>query len=165
MALFVALALALFFLALIALLVAGRGLPKREHEADIAALEKRLPQTQCGACGFAGCRPYAAAVLRGEADINRCLPGGQETVLDLADLLGREVKPLYRPAGKYGTARLAVIDEAQCIGCAKCIVACPVAAIVGAPKQMHSIIDQDCTGCELCVAPCPVDCISMRARP
>ena len=117
-----------------------------------------LPQTQCGQCGYAGCRPYAAAIAEGQADINRCPPGGEATVLALADLLGRDPKPLE---GEVKEKSLAVIDEQTCIGCTLCIQACPVDAILGAAKQMHTVIAEQCTGCELCIAPCPVDCIVM----
>ncbi len=120
-----------------------------------------LPQTQCGQCGFPGCKPYAEAIAKGEADINLCPPGGADGVKRLAELLGVEAKPLgagLEPKPKS----VAVIDENICIGCTLCIQACPVDAIVGAAKQMHVIVASQCTGCELCVAPCPVDCISMQ---
>jgi len=117
-----------------------------------------LPQTQCGQCSYPGCRPYAEAIAAGEADINRCPPGGEATVLALADLLGRDPKPLEAEAKEKA---IAVIDEQTCIGCTLCIQACPVDAIVGAAKQMHTVIEQECTGCELCLEPCPVDCIEM----
>ena len=119
-----------------------------------------LPQTQCGQCGFPGCKPYAGAIAAGEAEINKCPPGGEEGIHKLADLLGRE----FIPFGEGATPKaksVAFIDENTCIGCTLCIQACPVDAIVGAAKQMHTIIAQECTGCELCIAPCPVDCISM----
>ncbi len=128
---------------------------------DIDKLDQLLPQTQCGDCGYNGCRPYAEAIVNNMEDINRCLPGGMQTVQLLSAHTGRCVKPLYRDSQKQETIRLAVIDEAVCIGCVKCIKACPVEAILGAPKVMHSVINKYCTGCELCVAPCPVDCISM----
>ena len=134
------------------------------RQADIDTIEKLLPQTQCGDCGFDGCRPYATALVNHETDINRCLPGGMDTVTTLATALGKTVKPLYKNSDKYNLPAVALIDESQCIGCVKCIAACPVDAIVGAPKQMHSIIDMYCTGCELCIPPCPVDCISMINR-
>ena len=119
-----------------------------------------LPQTQCGQCGYPGCRPYAEAIAKGEADINLCPPGGEEGIRKLADLLGVEFKPFGEGAAPKGKA-VAFIDEQICIGCTLCIQACPVDAIAGAAKQMHTIITSECTGCELCVAPCPVDCISM----
>jgi len=122
-----------------------------------------LPQTQCGKCNYPGCRPYAEAIVRGEADINQCPPGGTETIKVLANLLGRQVKPLNPENGLEKEAQLALIDESLCIGCVKCINACPVDAILGAAKQMHSVLVEECTGCELCIAPCPVDCISMQA--
>lgn len=120
-----------------------------------------LPQTQCGKCGHPGCRPYANAIVKGDA-INRCPPGGQRTADALALLLGKPSQPLAQPAE---SPLLAVIDEDICIGCTKCIKACPVDAILGAPKQMHSVLRDECTGCELCIAPCPVDCISMQPHP
>jgi electron transport complex protein RnfB len=121
-----------------------------------------LPQTQCGQCGFPGCRPYAEAIASGQADINQCPPGGETTIKNLADLLGVEPKPLNAENGSEKEVPLvAVIDEAVCIGCTKCIQACPVDAILGAAKQMHTVITDECTGCELCLAPCPVDCIDM----
>jgi H+/Na+-translocating ferredoxin:NAD+ oxidoreductase subunit B len=128
---------------------------------DIDVINRLLPQTQCGDCGFNGCRPYAEALVKNEVYINHCLPGGNETIKALADFLGKETKPLYKLSTKYEQERIALIDEEICIGCVKCINACPVDAILGAPKQMHSVINQYCTGCELCIAPCPVDCISM----
>lgn len=125
---------------------------------DIDAI---LPQTQCTKCGFPGCRPYAEAIAAGEADIDRCPPGGEDGVRRLATLLGRPAKPLDPRYGESLPPRVAVIDEAACIGCTKCIVACPVDAIVGASKLMHTVLAAWCTGCELCVPPCPVDCIAL----
>jgi electron transport complex protein RnfB len=121
-----------------------------------------LPQTQCGQCGFPGCRPYAEAIARGEADINQCPPGGEAGIRALAELLGREPKPLDAEHGSEKPKLLAYIREAECIGCTKCIQACPVDAIVGAPKLMHTVVADLCTGCELCLPPCPVDCIDLR---
>jgi len=120
-----------------------------------------LPQTQCGQCGFAGCRPYAEAIANGEADINQCPPGGEEGVKKLAELLGVEPKPLDEAHGTPKPKSVAFIDEQACIGCTLCIQACPVDAISGAAKQIHTVIAAECTGCELCLPPCPVDCISM----
>jgi electron transport complex protein RnfB len=120
-----------------------------------------LPQTQCGQCGFPGCRPYAEAIAKGEAEINLCPPGGEEGVKKLADLLGVDPKPLDEAHGTPKPKSVAFIDENTCIGCTLCIQACPVDAICGAAKQMHTIIASECTGCELCLPPCPVDCISM----
>ncbi len=128
---------------------------------DIDAL---LPQTQCTRCGYPGCRPYAEAIARGEAAINQCPPGGAATIGALARLLGRAVLPLNPDNGLEGPALVAVIDEAACIGCAKCLPPCPVDAILGAQKLMHTVVSALCTGCELCVAPCPVDCIRMVPR-
>lgn len=134
---------------------------QQTQDNDIDKIERLLPQTQCGDCGFNGCRPYAEAITNRVADINRCLPGGMETIRSLSARTGLSVKPLYKKTNKYDEPRVAFIHEEQCIGCVKCITACPVDAIVGAPKQMHSVINVYCTGCELCIAPCPVDCISM----
>jgi electron transport complex protein RnfB len=120
-----------------------------------------LPQTQCGQCGYPGCKPYAAAIAAGDADINQCPPGGEDGVKKLAELLGLEGKPLDAAHGVPKPKSVAVIDEPTCIGCTLCIQACPVDAIVGAAKQMHTIIASECTGCELCLPPCPVDCIAM----
>jgi electron transport complex protein RnfB len=124
-----------------------------------------LPQTQCTKCGFEGCKPYAKAIARGEADINQCPPGGQAGIAKLAALLGREVKALNPANGEEGPRRIAFIDEQRCIGCTLCIKACPVDAIVGASKHMHAVIPALCTGCDLCLPPCPVDCIDMRVVP
>jgi len=120
-----------------------------------------LPQTQCGQCTFPGCKPYAAAIEAGKADINQCPPGGEATIQALANLLGVEAKPLNPENGAEEEATVAVIDEATCIGCTLCIQACPVDAILGAAKQMHTVIASECTGCDLCLEPCPVDCIDM----
>lgn len=127
------------------------------------ALDALLPQTQCGLCGYAGCLPYAEAMASGAADINRCPPGGVAVIDDLAHLLGLAPKPLDANCGTTKTPAVAVIDEAWCIGCKLCIQACPVDAIAGAAKVMHTVIAAQCTGCELCIPPCPVDCIQMVA--
>ena len=124
-------------------------------------LDALLPQTQCTKCGYDGCRPYARAMAAGEADIDQCPPGGDATIAALALTLGRRVKPLNPANGPYRAPQVAVIDEATCIGCTKCIQACPVDAIVGASKRMHTVIASWCTGCELCIPPCPVDCIAL----
>jgi Na+-translocating ferredoxin:NAD+ oxidoreductase subunit B len=126
-----------------------------------AVLNRALPQTQCTRCGYPSCRDYAVAMASGEADINQCPPGGQTGVERLAQLTGQLARPLNPEHGQEGPRQLAVIDEAWCIGCTLCLDACPVDAIVGAPKLMHTVIQAQCTGCELCVAPCPVDCISL----
>jgi Na+-translocating ferredoxin:NAD+ oxidoreductase subunit B len=123
-----------------------------------------LPQTQCTRCGYHGCRPYAEALISGAADINQCPPGGAATIAALAALLGRAPLALNPACGAEGPPLVAQIDEAVCIGCAKCLPPCPVDAIVGAQKQMHTVLAALCTGCELCVAPCPVDCIRMLPR-
>jgi len=127
----------------------------------VDAIDALLPQTQCTKCGYAGCRPYAEAIADGGADINQCPPGGIEGIANLAALLHREVKPLNPSNGVEQAPVVALIDETWCIGCTLCIQACPVDAIVGAPKQMHVVLLEQCTGCELCVPPCPVDCIRM----
>jgi electron transport complex protein RnfB len=120
-----------------------------------------LPQTQCGQCGYPGCRPYAEAIVDGAA-INKCPPGGEAGIQALADLLDMEPIPLDEEHGEEkATVAVAYIREAECIGCTKCIQACPVDAILGAAKQMHTVIVSECTGCDLCVEPCPVDCIDM----
>ena len=124
-----------------------------------------LPQTQCGQCSFQGCRPYAEAIASRAADINQCPPGGDEGIRDLADLLGMSAKPLNTKFGVHKPPSVAFIIEEDCIGCIKCIAACPVDAIVGAAKFMHTVIAAECTGCELCIAPCPVDCIIMQPTP
>ena len=133
---------------------------KVEGDPVVDQIDAILPQTQCGQCGFPGCRPYAEAIARGEADINQCPPGGEQVIVALADLLGREPKPLNEEHGEAKNKKtVVVIDEQLCIGCTLCIQACPVDAIIGAPKQMHTIIKDECTGCNLCIPPCPVDCI------
>jgi electron transport complex protein RnfB len=127
-------------------------------------IEDLLPQTQCTKCGYPACRPYAEAIASGEADINRCPPGGMEGVARLSRLTGRPVIPINPANGVERPRPVAYIDENLCIGCTLCIQACPVDAILGAAKQMHTILPSLCTGCDLCVAPCPVDCISMVPR-
>ncbi|MEJ2478597.1 MAG: electron transport complex subunit RsxB [Acidihalobacter sp.] len=125
-------------------------------------IDALLPQTQCGQCDYNGCRPYAEAIASGEADINQCPPGGEEGIRALARLLGRTPKPLNTRHGEHKERAVARIDETVCIGCTLCIQACPVDAILGAAKLMHTVIEDECTGCELCLPPCPVDCISME---
>lgn len=132
-------------------------LPNPHTLAD--AIEDLLPQTQCTKCGYAACRPYAEAIANGSADINQCPPGGVEGIARLANLLERKVIALNPVNGFERPRPVAFIDEALCIGCTLCIQACPVDAIIGAAKQMHTILPELCTGCDLCVAPCPVDCI------
>ena len=135
----------------------------QSKDSFVETLNQLLPQTQCGRCTFAGCRPYAAALAAGEADINQCPPGGQATAHALARVLMRTPKDVDE---RFGVMPLkptaAFIDEAACIGCTKCIQACPVDAIVGAARYMHTVLADQCTGCELCIPPCPVDCIEMR---
>ena len=124
-------------------------------------IEDLLPQTQCTKCGYPACRPYAEAIAEGSADYNQCPPGGVDGVARLAALLGKPVIPINPVHGTERERPVAVIDEAACIGCTLCIQACPVDAIVGAAKLMHTVVASLCTGCDLCVAPCPVDCIAM----
>jgi H+/Na+-translocating ferredoxin:NAD+ oxidoreductase subunit B len=133
---------------------------KVEGDPIVDQIDSILPQTQCGQCTYAGCRPYAEAIASGEADINQCPPGGETVIVALADLLGVEAKPLNAEHGvvKQG-ATVVRIDEQVCIGCTLCIQACPVDAILGAAKHMHTVISSECTGCDLCIPPCPVDCI------
>jgi electron transport complex protein RnfB len=136
--------------------------PMPAIEASLAdAIDRLLPQTQCTKCGYPACRPYAAAIARGEADIDRCPPGGDAGIQRLAALLSRSPKPLDPAHGREQPRAAALIREEWCIGCTLCIQACPVDAIVGAPKQMHTVLTAACTGCELCLPPCPVDCIEM----
>lgn len=124
-------------------------------------IDALLPQIQCTRCGYQDCRAYARAIAFGQCDINRCPPGGVGAIERLADLLGRSPLPLDPKYGREEERKVAVVDEAWCIGCRLCIDACPVDAIVGAPKRMHTVIEAECTGCELCLPPCPVDCIRM----
>ena len=125
----------------------------------VARLHAALPQTQCQRCGYPDCRRYAQAIADGEAGINQCPPGGEEGVRRLSEITGQPVVPIASEFGEEGPIRLARIDETWCIGCTLCIKACPVDCIIGAPKQMHTVITEDCTGCELCALACPVDCI------
>lgn len=134
---------------------------KVEGNPIVDQIDTLLPQTQCGQCGFPGCRPYAQAIVNGEA-INKCPPGGQNTINALADLLDVEAPQLDAEHGtESDVKKVAYIREDECIGCTKCIQACPMDAILGAAKQMHTVIADECTGCDLCVEPCPVDCIDM----
>lgn len=157
--------LALTALALVFGAILGYAALRFKVEADplVDQIDDILPQTQCGQCGYPGCRPYAEAIAQGDA-INKCPPGGDAAIKKLAALMGVEAKPLdgaQTPAIK----RVAYIREDECIGCTKCIQACPVDAIVGASKQMHTVIMDECTGCDLCVEPCPVNCIDMLPVP
>ncbi|NNF16686.1 MAG: electron transport complex subunit RsxB [Gammaproteobacteria bacterium] len=145
----------------IILSVVARRLDRDTKFTVVEQINALLPQTQCGQCNYPGCRPYAEALAAGEADINQCPPGGTTTIVQLAQLLGRHSKPLNPDNGSIAEPQVAFIHEAICIGCKKCILACPVDAIVGAPKKMHTVIASECTGCALCVEPCPVDCIDM----
>jgi Na+-translocating ferredoxin:NAD+ oxidoreductase subunit B len=130
-----------------------------------ARIDALLPQTQCTRCGYSGCQPYAQAIAAGEAEINQCPPGGSATISALAVLLGRPPLPLNPANGVETAPRVAWIDESRCIGCARCLAPCPVDAIVGAAKYMHTVIASLCTGCELCLPPCPVDCIELKMAP
>ena len=155
---------ALVALALVFGAVLGFASVKFRVEGDpiVEQIDSLLPQTQCGQCGFPGCRPYAQAIADGDAEINRCPPGGQATIQHLADLLDVEPLELDAESGvEEEDTKVAYIIEDLCIGCTKCIQACPVDAILGAAKQMHTVIVDECTGCDLCVEPCPVDCIEM----
>jgi Na+-translocating ferredoxin:NAD+ oxidoreductase subunit B len=160
-------AILLLAVACLALIAAVRtatptvGAPDSSDAALIERVDALLPQTQCGQCNYAGCRPYATAIALGLADIDQCPPGGQRGVDALARLLNRASKPLNPAHGIEAPRAVALIDEAVCIGCTKCIQVCPVDAILGAPKLMHTVIAAECTGCGLCLPPCPVDCISL----
>jgi electron transport complex protein RnfB len=132
-----------------------------KEDPIVDKIDALLPQTQCGQCTYAGCRPYAEAIANEEADINQCPPGGEAVIQALADLLGRDPKPLNPEHGEEKETEVALIIEEECIGCTKCIQACPVDAILGGPKVMHTVIADECTGCELCIPPCPEDCIVM----
>jgi electron transport complex protein RnfB len=128
-------------------------------------IDALLPQTQCTRCGYDGCRPYAQALAEGACAINRCPPGGSAGIDALAALLGRPVLPLDPSCGSAADAGVAWIDPDSCIGCARCLPACPVDAIIGAQRYLHTVLERACNGCELCIASCPVDCIVMRPRP
>ena len=133
-----------------------------EGDPVVDKIDALLPQTQCGQCSYPGCRPYAEAIASGEANINQCPPGGEITMLALSDLLGVEPVPLDEEHADEPEKTVVYIDEQTCIGCTLCIQACPVDAILGAAKQMHTIIEDECTGCDLCIPPCPVDCIHIK---
>lgn len=133
---------------------------KVEGNPIVEEINALLPQTQCGQCGHPGCRPYAESIANG-GPINKCPPGGEGTILALANLLDVEPEPLDAEHGTEDIRKVAYIREAECIGCTKCIQACPVDAILGSAKHMHTVIVSECTGCDLCVEPCPVDCIDM----
>ena len=153
--------LALTVLAIIFGLLLGFASVRFKVEGDPIAdqIDAILPQTQCGQCTYPGCRPYAEAIAKGEADINQCPPGGEAVIIALSDLLGVDPKPLNEEHGEHTEKTVVEIDEQICIGCTLCIQACPVDAILGAAKQMHTILKDECTGCNLCIEPCPVDCI------
>ncbi len=160
--------IAIFTFALLALLLgsalcfAAKRL-KGDRNALVEQINAILPQTQCGQCDYAGCRPYAAAIAQGEA-INKCPPGGEATIQALANLLEQEAVPLNTEHGTHEAPQVVIIREDDCIGCTLCIQACPVDAIVGTAKQMHTVITDACTGCKLCLPPCPVDCIDLTQR-
>ena len=153
----------IIFLSLIIGVALGISAIKFKVDGDpiIEKIDSILPQTQCGQCGYPGCKPYATAIANGEADINQCPPGGDDGIHKLADLLGVDYKPLNEEHGAPKPKSVAIIDEKTCIGCTLCIQACPVDAILGSAKHMHTIIEKECTGCELCLPPCPVDCIAI----
>ncbi|GGB51406.1 electron transport complex subunit B [Oceanisphaera marina] len=156
--------IAIAVLALLALVfgvILGFAAVKFRVESDpiVEQLDELLPQTQCGQCGYPGCKPYAEAVANGD-DVNKCVPGGDATMRKIADLMGVEPQPMGEAAAAP-EKKVAFIHEDMCIGCTKCIQACPVDAIVGATKAMHTVISDECTGCDLCVDPCPTDCIEM----
>lgn len=137
-------------------------MPISSHAPSVSQIDALLPQTQCGQCGFKGCRPYAEALADGRTAINRCPPGGAEGIARLAELLELPLLPLDPACGYEHPRQLARIVEADCIGCTKCIQACPVDAIVGATRAMHTVVSDLCTGCNLCVDPCPTQCIDLR---
>ena len=151
------------FAAALAAVLARRPNAAAARERLIEHVDDLLPQTQCGRCTFSGCKPYATALIDGRADINHCPPGGDATARALASALNRPYKPVDPKFGATPSQPVvAWIDEPACIGCTKCIQACPVDAIVGASKFMHTVIAAQCTGCELCIPPCPVDCIELH---
>ena len=161
-ALWIAIA-ALTPLALIFGLVLGYASRRFKVDEDPVAeqVDALLPQSQCGQCGYPGCRPYAEAVANGEK-INKCAPGGEQVMVKIAALLNVEQQPLDSgDSVTHPVRKVAFVDESNCIGCTKCIQACPVDAIVGATRAVHTVVADLCTGCDLCVAPCPTDCIEM----
>ncbi|MGY0611446.1 MULTISPECIES: Rnf electron transport complex subunit RnfB [unclassified Luteimonas] len=135
------------------------------RDALVERLDRLLPQTQCGQCGYSGCRPYAEAMAAGDAGVDRCPPGGDSGARALATLLGVSPLPFDRSLGEHRPAEVALVIEPDCIGCTKCIQACPVDAIIGGSKRMHVVLAPLCTGCRLCVPACPVDCIVMLPDP
>ncbi|MBF2754309.1 MAG: electron transport complex subunit RsxB [Gammaproteobacteria bacterium AqS3] len=138
---------------------------KTDDDSLVEQINAILPQTQCGQCGYPGCRPYATAIAEAGESINKCPPGGAAGIAKLAELLGVAPEPLDAEHGVEDVARVAYIREDECIGCTKCIQACPVDAILGSAQLMHTVIADECTGCDLCVEPCPVDCIDMIEAP
>ena len=131
----------------------------------VEQIDAILPQTQCGQCGYPGCKPYATAIAQQGERLNKCPPGGEAVIARLSELLGVEAEPLDAEHGVEKQRQIAYIREDECIGCTKCIQACPVDAILGAAQLMHTVIAEECTGCDLCVEPCPVDCIDMIDAP
>ena len=137
------------------------GYSVQKNESPIDRVNALLPQTQCAQCGYPGCRPYAEAIVKGDASIDQCAPGGDATITALANLLGQHTRKINPEFGAPNPPSVAIIDEGACIGCALCLDACPVDAIVGAAHYTHTVIRRECTGCELCLPPCPVDCIDI----
>jgi len=145
----------------VALMLTARAV-KTQRESPVDTINALLPQTQCAQCGYPGCRPYAEAIVAGQTEIDQCPPGGEALVTSLARLLGRSTTELQPNFTGLPQPAVAFIDEQACIGCAICLDACPVDAIVGAPRYTHTVIAAECTGCDLCLAPCPVDCITLH---
>lgn len=137
---------------------------QRDLALAVEAVEALLPQVQCERCGFPGCRPYAQAIVEGAARINRCPPGGEALVAQLAELLGEPLLPLDLSRGEPEARSIARIDATRCIGCTKCLAPCPTDAIIGTQGMLHAVIEARCTGCGLCLPPCPVDCIDLVAQ-
>lgn len=156
--------LSLITITLALVLLLGERCFVANDDTAVARVEQVLPRIQCGQCGYPGCRPYAEALVRDAAPVNLCPPGGNETVRQLAELLGTDARPIPSELGQASLDQVARIDESMCIGCNLCKPACPVDAILGIPHMMHTVVADHCTGCERCLPPCPVDCIDMVPR-